>query len=235
MGGLFSSCKAPEIPASPELPQTVKNDPAPGTVPAPPSPLMEEVPLSPPTLAAEPGVSLRQAPAAATDVVEEKMRDDEEGDDGNAVQKAAPAPAPAPAAAPAVAAMAADAAVPPQTPTVALLVQRPEEWTAVHIHFSADNTSWTNAPGPRIEGNAAEGKPGTIEPSKFNAADGWHAITIPGKRVTFCINDGAAQWDNNGGANYVVENPGVYTLKSGIVAQIPASPHTIATSLPSAR
>lgn len=37
--------------------------------------------------------------------------------------------------------------------------------------------------------------------------------------MTFCLTDGADQWDNNGGQNYSLETPGAYIVDGGTLRE----------------
>jgi len=87
-------------------------------------------------------------------------------------------------------------------------------WTTAYLHYNA-GPGWNGIPGE-------EGVPSAN--ASFPAADGWVSFSVGGNEVTWVLTNGAGQWDNNGGKNYAVETPGVYSLDSGVVATLDAFP-----------
>eukprot|EP00727_Mastigamoeba_balamuthi_P001792 m51a1_g1161 hypothetical protein (861) ;mRNA; r:330037-333715 len=78
-------------------------------------------------------------------------------------------------------------------------------WSAPRIHYNANGAGWTTAPGvPMIRSDN----------SSWPSSSSWWMTTIAANKVTFVLNDGSNSWDNNGNKNYVVSQPGVYTLKA---------------------
>lgn len=79
-------------------------------------------------------------------------------------------------------------------------------WSSPHIHYSLDSGEWTQAPGVRMDS------------SEYN---GFAKITInatENSQLHAAFNDGAGQWDSNGGTDYTV-GTGVYTIQNGQIIE----------------
>ncbi len=79
----------------------------------------------------------------------------------------------------------------------------------INMHYNADNSGWTNVPGEAMEKHTSE-------------YDDWFeyaSITVDASTLKFCLNkDG--QWDNNGGNDYYIAEPGVYEVIDGQINKI---------------
>jgi alpha-glucosidase len=73
-------------------------------------------------------------------------------------------------------------------------------WSPAYIHYNADSTGWTTAPGVTM-GNTA------LSNFKY--------IQINANNLQFVFNNGSGTWDNNGGSNYTITQPGRYTVGFG--------------------
>lgn len=71
-----------------------------------------------------------------------------------------------------------------------------------YIHYKVGDGSWTTAPGVAMTVNSGYG---------VYSIDMGQATT-----VTACFNDGAGNWDNNGGSDYTF-SPGTYTVDNSII------------------
>jgi len=73
-------------------------------------------------------------------------------------------------------------------------------WATAFLHFD-DGSGWTTAPGLEMTQDA----------------DGWFVLSHDaGSSVQFAFNDGDAQWDNNGEANYATELS-EFWVKDGVI------------------
>ncbi|WP_269542544.1 TIM-barrel domain-containing protein [Cerasicoccus fimbriatus] len=73
-------------------------------------------------------------------------------------------------------------------------------WTNAFIHYNADSSGWTTAPGDQMQATAM---------SNFKY------IEIDADTLEFAFNDGAGTWDSNNGNNYSITQPGLYTVGFG--------------------
>lgn len=78
-------------------------------------------------------------------------------------------------------------------------------WSNPNIHYKIGNGSWTTVPGV---------------PMSTASYNGYKTITIEqASSLTFCLNDGNGNWDNNNSNDYTINSPGTYTLSNGVITQ----------------
>lgn len=78
-------------------------------------------------------------------------------------------------------------------------------WSNPNIHYKIGNGSWTTVPGV---------------PMSSASYNGYKTITIEqASSLTFCLNDGNGNWDNNNSNDYTINSPGTYTLSNGVITQ----------------
>jgi hypothetical protein len=65
-------------------------------------------------------------------------------------------------------------------------------------------------------------------PGEFPGADGWHVACVEAAKVKFCLADDSEprQWDNNGGRDFEVPEPGVWVLHDSKLVRIDVTGHT---------
>ena len=85
--------------------------------------------------------------------------------------------------------------------------------SSVNIHYNADDAGWTAVPGVAM----------TKHTGAYDKWVGYASFTVSASKLTFCFNRDGAVWDNNGGRDYTISAPGVYTVADGVV-----SPYTSA-------
>ena len=94
-------------------------------------------------------------------------------------------------------------------PTAQITLYYQTAWSTPHILYSADQGVWVDQPGASMP---------------ISDIGGYASITIDASRLEFVLNDGADNWDNNQFNNYLIEQPGVFTLADGVI--IPGLPGT---------
>lgn len=73
-------------------------------------------------------------------------------------------------------------------------------WSPAYVHYNADGNGWTTLPGAQMQATAL---------SNFKY------IEISASSMEFVFNDGQGTFDNNGGLNYNITQPGLYTVGFG--------------------
>ncbi|KAH3746185.1 alpha amylase domain protein [Pelomyxa schiedti] len=86
-------------------------------------------------------------------------------------------------------------------------------WDPAYIHYD-DGSGWTVVPGVTMEPSTNE-----TYPQPF-----WWEKNLPANKLTFVFNNGAGTWDNNGGNNYIVSSPGIYTVLNGVLTTVSVYP-----------
>lgn len=80
-------------------------------------------------------------------------------------------------------------------------------WSNPNIHYKIGDGSWTSVPGVAMSSSSYSGyKTITIQLGQASV-------------LTFCLNDGNGNWDNNNSNDYTISSPGTYTLSDGIITQ----------------
>ncbi|WP_209067013.1 carbohydrate binding domain-containing protein [Arthrobacter pigmenti] len=94
-------------------------------------------------------------------------------------------------------------------------------WDAYYAHYRVADGAWTTVPGTQME----------------QACDDWYSLTVNdgAAGASFAFNNGAGQWDNNGGKDYAVSGS-VVAVTSGAVSgtapcDLPSTAPTTPTSL----
>ncbi|KAJ6241498.1 alpha-amylase [Anaeramoeba flamelloides] len=79
-----------------------------------------------------------------------------------------------------------------------------------YIHYSVNGGDWTTLPGKQMDPSTNKSMPLP-----------YHQKSITGNTLTFVFDDGKGNWDHNqGGGNYVVGQPGIYSVKNHVLKTI---------------
>lgn len=85
------------------------------------------------------------------------------------------------------------------------------KWNPTWLHYNAGQ-GWTSPPGVPMNTST--------DSSHLN----WPVLSVWGNALTFDFNDGHGNWDSNGGQNYKVAAPGIYSVSNGVITTIQTFP-----------